>query len=102
MSEEIWEKVWAKNLVISDYSLKYLDFINTLKTDLQHDSKILEAGCGTRQTLALFSDDQFTSGLDISVAASDELRRTVQMLCLEAFFRYHLTMMPLISFITPG
>ena len=43
MSEEIWEKVWAKNLVISDYSLKYLDFINTLKTDLQHDSKILES-----------------------------------------------------------
>ena len=33
MSDEIWERVWAKKLIISDYSLKYLDFINTLKTD---------------------------------------------------------------------
>ena len=47
MSDEIWERVWAKKLIISDYSLKYLDFINTLKTDLRNGSRILEAGCGT-------------------------------------------------------
>ncbi|MFZ1897659.1 class I SAM-dependent methyltransferase [Methanoregula sp.] len=86
MSEEIWEKVWAKNLVISDYSLKYLDFINTLKTDLQHDSKILEAGCGTGQTLALFSDDQFTSGLDISVAALRRAQKNCSNAVLGSIF----------------
>ncbi len=69
MSDEIWERVWAKKLIISDYSLKYLDFINTLKTDLRNGSRILEAGCGTGQTLALFSDNQYTCGLDISGAA---------------------------------
>jgi len=47
MGEEIWEKVWTKNLITSDYSLKYLDFIMEIETNLPEGSKILEAGCGT-------------------------------------------------------
>jgi len=69
MSDEIWDKVWTKKLIISDYSIKYLEFINKIKKDLPDGSKIIEAGCGTGQTLALFSNDQDTFGLDISPAA---------------------------------
>jgi len=69
MGEEIWEKVWTKNLITSDYSLKYLDFIMEIETNLPEGSKILEAGCGTGQTLSLLSERHETYGLDISRAA---------------------------------
>jgi len=69
MGEEIWEKVWTKNLITSDYSLKYLDFITEIEKDLSPGSKILEAGCGTGQTLSLLSERHETYGLDIARAA---------------------------------
>ncbi|MCX6685813.1 MAG: class I SAM-dependent methyltransferase [Methanoregula sp.] len=69
MGEEIWEKVWTKNLITSDYSLKYLDFIMEIETNLPEGSKILEAGCGTGQTLSPLSERHETYGLDISRAA---------------------------------
>jgi SAM-dependent methyltransferase len=69
MEEEIWEKVWTKNLITSDYSLKYLDFIMEIETNLPEGSKILEAGCGTGQTLSPLSERHETYGLDISRAA---------------------------------
>lgn len=69
MGEEIWDKIWRKNLITSDYSLKYLDFISEIEKDLQKDSKILEAGCGTGQTLSILSKRHDTFGLDISEAA---------------------------------
>jgi len=69
MGEEIWEKVWTKNLITSDYSLKYLDFMMEIETNLPEGSKILEAGCGTGQTLSPLSERHETYGLDISRAA---------------------------------
>jgi ubiquinone/menaquinone biosynthesis C-methylase UbiE len=69
MEEEIWEKVWTKNLITSDYSLKYLDFMMKVEKDLPVGSKVLEAGCGTGQTLSPLSERHETYGLDISKAA---------------------------------
>ena len=86
MSEEIWDKVWTKKLIISDYSLKYLEFIASVKANLRPGSKILEAGCGTGQTLALFSDDYETCGLDISVAALRLARKNCSNAVLGSIF----------------
>lgn len=69
MGEEVWEKVWTKNLITSDYSLKYLDFIQGIDQSLADGSTVLEAGCGTGQTLARLSTRCETVGLDISRAA---------------------------------
>jgi SAM-dependent methyltransferase len=69
MGEEIWEKVWTKNLITSDYSLKYCDFMEGIGKSLPEGSIVLEAGCGTGQTLALLSHQHNTAGLDISRAA---------------------------------
>ena len=69
MAEEVWDKVWTKNLIVSDYSLKYLDFIEKVELSLPKGSTILEAGCGTGQTLSYLSKYHTTVGLDISLAA---------------------------------
>lgn len=69
MGEEIWDKVWTKNLITSDYSLKYLDFMQGIEESLVPGAVVLEAGCGTGQTLALLSQRHETMGLDISRAA---------------------------------
>lgn len=66
MSEEVWDKVWNKDLVTSDYSLKYLEFMEQFETTLPDNSNIMEAGCGTGQTLALFSKRHTAIALDIS------------------------------------
>ena len=66
MSEEIWERIWNKSLVTSDYSLKYLDFMETIEKKLPECATVLEAGCGTGQTLPLFCARHTTIGFDIS------------------------------------
>jgi SAM-dependent methyltransferase len=69
MVEKVWDKVWTKNLIVSDYSLKYLDFIEKVELALSKGSNILEAGCGTGQTLFNLTKYHNTVGLDISLAA---------------------------------
>jgi len=69
MGQEVWEKVWTKNLIVSDYSLKYLDFMQEIELALPERSFVLEAGCGTGQTLFPLSKKYETVGLDISQAA---------------------------------
>jgi len=69
MSEEVWEKVWNKSLITSDYSLKYLEFMDQLEKSLPDGSTVMEAGCGTGQTLAVFSKRHTTIALDISPPA---------------------------------
>ncbi len=66
MADADWDRVWTGNLGTSDYSLKYLDFIREVERDLPDGSRVLEAGCGTGQTLACFSRRHDTSGLDLS------------------------------------
>lgn len=69
MREGVWEKVWIKNLITSDYSLKYLGFMREIERNLPEGSRVLEAGCGTGQTLSSLSVRHETYGLDISRAA---------------------------------
>ena len=69
MSEEIWETVWGKCLVTSDYSLKYLGFMAEIEKTLPNNATVLEAGCGTGQTLPLFCSRHTTIGLDLSPKA---------------------------------
>ena len=38
MGEDVWEKVWKKDLITSDYSLKYLDFMQGIEKSLAHGS----------------------------------------------------------------
>lgn len=65
----IWDNVWIKKSITSDYSLKYIDYINTnIIPNIPKNSKILEAGCGTGQTLNLFNHCN-TTGIDISKIA---------------------------------
>lgn len=69
MSEEVWEKVWKKSLITSDYSLKYLAFMQDFEKKLADHSIVVEAGCGTGQTLALFKKRHEAIALDISPQA---------------------------------
>lgn len=66
MADEIWDRVWAGAPITSDYSLKYLDFMGEIEGMLPSGSRILEAGCGTGQTLSCFSRRHDTVGLDMS------------------------------------
>ena len=87
MGEEIWEKIWTKNLITSDYSLKFLDFIQDIEQSLPSRSKVLEAGCGTGQTLALLSERHDTVGLDISRAALNLARSNCKNPVLGSIFQ---------------
>ena len=86
MGEEIWEKVWTKNLITSDYSLKYLDFMQGIDQSLDENSSVLEAGCGTGQTLAPLSHRHETAGLDISKAALNHARSNCKNPVLGSIF----------------
>ncbi|OPY36714.1 MAG: hypothetical protein A4E35_01822 [Methanoregula sp. PtaU1.Bin051] len=66
MSEEVWEKVWNKPLITSDYSLKYLGFMERFEKTLPDHATVAEIGCGTGQTLSLFSKRHTTIALDLS------------------------------------
>src|SRR5512137_693785 len=65
-NNEVWDRVWAREPITSDYSLKYLDFMSRVEQGLPAGSQILEAGCGTGQTLSCFSRRHETCGLDLS------------------------------------
>jgi len=63
---ELWDMIWKKDQIISDYSIRYLNFITELERALPVGSTVCEAGCGTGQTLQIFSSRHRTIGLDIS------------------------------------
>lgn len=86
MGEEVWEKVWTKNLIVSDYSLKYLDFMQGIEPTLPVRSTVLEAGCGTGQTLSILSKRHETVGLDISRAALNLTRTNCKNPVLGSIF----------------
>lgn len=66
MSKEVWENVWNHKHIKSDYSLKYIEFIKKFESSLPEKLNIIEVGCGTGQTLEVFSDKNITTGIDIS------------------------------------
>lgn len=86
MAEDVWEKVWTKSLITSDYSLKYLDFLKYIDSDLKSGSKVIEAGCGTGQTLALFSTHHETFGIDMSPAALQHAKKNCRHVVLANIF----------------
>jgi len=86
MATEVWEKIWTKKLITSDYSLKYLEFMRNVEKDLPYGSNVLEAGCGTGQTLALFSAHHNTHGLDISPASLNLSRKNCKNSILANIF----------------
>lgn len=86
MGEEVWEKVWTKNLITSDYSLRYLDFMQGIEKTLPEGSAVLEAGCGTGQTLRLLSSRHETTGLDVSRAALTLARNNCKNSILGSIF----------------
>ncbi|MCK9330676.1 MAG: class I SAM-dependent methyltransferase [Candidatus Cloacimonetes bacterium] len=63
---ELWDKIWRKDQIISDYSIRYLNFMTELERALPTGSTVCEAGCGTGQTLRIFSSRHRTVGFDIS------------------------------------
>ncbi|MFY1643835.1 class I SAM-dependent methyltransferase [Methanoculleus bourgensis] len=66
---ELWDKIWKKDQIISDYSIRYLSFMTEIERALLAGSTVCEAGCGTGQTLRVFSLRHRTIGLDISANA---------------------------------
>ena len=66
---ELWDRIWDKEQITSDYSIRYLDFMAGIERALPAGSAVCEAGCGTGQTLRIFSLRHRTIGLDISANA---------------------------------
>ncbi|MCK9307197.1 MAG: class I SAM-dependent methyltransferase [Methanoculleus sp.] len=66
---ELWDRIWGKEQITSDYSIRYLDFMTEIERALPAGSTVCEAGCGTGQTLRIFSPRHRTIGLDISANA---------------------------------
>lgn len=66
---ELWDRIWDKKQITSDYSIRYLDFMAEIERALPTGSTVCEAGCGTGQTLRIFSLRHRTIGLDISANA---------------------------------
>lgn len=62
---EIWDNVWENRKKISDYSLHYYNFMKNFGNSLPEGAKVLEAGCGSGDTLAAFKKQE-TYGLDLS------------------------------------
>lgn len=66
MKADVWDNVWGKDLIVSDYSLKYLSYISEIEKSLNPGSNVIEVGSGTGQTLSIFSKRHVTTGFDIS------------------------------------
>tara|TARA_Y100000310_G_scaffold345688_1_gene468297 strand:- start:2345 stop:3034 length:690 start_codon:yes stop_codon:yes gene_type:complete len=63
--DNLWDDVWKNRNTISDYSLQYGWFMSNFAKCLPKKGKVLEAGCGSGDTLALFKDQE-TYGFDLS------------------------------------
>jgi len=67
MDVDVWDGVWESCTVVSDYSLRYIEFMQGITQDLAPGAIVLETGCGTGQTLRIFSGVVgATIGLDMS------------------------------------
>jgi len=72
VSTETWDSIWSKNLVTSDYSLKYRAFMQEISATFPDNSRVIEVGCGTGQTLMDMPHD--VVGFDISPIALEIAR----------------------------
>ena len=61
----VWDEVWEHRKTVSDYSLSYFHFMKQFVKNLKKGDSVLEAGCGSGDTLAVFKEQE-TYGLDLS------------------------------------
>ena len=97
---ELWDKIWKKDQIISDYSIRYLSFMTEIERALLAGSTVCEAGCGTGQTLRVFTPRHRTIGLDISANALNLARNNCNAPIQEISSAYLSVMRPAILFIT--
>lgn len=69
-----WDAIWSKPQITSDYSLKYISFMQEIGKQLPHHSRVIEVGCGTGQTMWELSRNHTTIGLDISPIALERAK----------------------------
>ena len=83
---EIWNTVWKNRRVTSDYSLQYYNFINSFSKRLEKNGKVLEAGCGSGDTLKCFKN-QKSFGLDLSTKSLELAKGNANNLVLADLFK---------------
>lgn len=64
----VWDAVWQQRGAVSDYSLQYASLLDGFAQKLGPRACVLEAGCGTGESLAVFQDAT-PFGLDFSKEA---------------------------------
>jgi SAM-dependent methyltransferase len=86
----IWDNVWRKHKYVSDYMLRWYDYLAELsKSCSSGKMKVLETGCGSSGGIAIFARDGHASvGVDISSVAIEKARKeyqSVDFLCEDLF-----------------
>jgi SAM-dependent methyltransferase len=89
-SSLVWDDVWRKHKYISDYMLRWYDFLSGLSKEYLPDKKrVLETGCGSAGGIVIFArDGHDASGIDISSVAIEKARKeypSVNFLCENLF-----------------
>lgn len=65
-----WENIWKEKKYITDFSVRWLEFLSNRGALLPDGAKVFEAGCGSGEGVAvLASENRITIGLDISKEA---------------------------------
>ncbi len=65
-----WDNIWETKRFVTDFSLRWQNFLSKRGALLTNDVKILEAGCGSGEGLTVLVDeDRIAVGLDLSEKA---------------------------------
>jgi len=65
-----WDDIWKEKKYITDFSLRWLDFLSKRARPLPMGAKVLEAGCGSGEGISVFvNKDRMAVGLDMSKEA---------------------------------
>jgi len=65
-----WDKIWKEKKYTTDFSLRWHSFLSLVAKRLPGNARILEAGCGSGEGLAVLAGSGRTAvGLDISLEA---------------------------------
>jgi SAM-dependent methyltransferase len=88
--KNLWDKVWEDHKYVSDYMLRWYDFLSGLSKSYKSDKKrVLEIGCGSAGGIGIFGRDGHDSyGVDLSPVAIEKARQNhpeVNFLCEDLF-----------------
>jgi len=65
-----WDDIWRDKKYITDFSLRWLEFLAERSAHLPDSAKVLEAGCGSGEGIAVLAKEGRTAiGLDMSKEA---------------------------------